>query len=845
MSSCRIPTPDADDLSDRLSCSTPAAYNTRLVDFWLVFELFSSRSVLLAFSTLSKASSPSYPFAPMDSPTEEPDAPNLNELSPGSSITEDETTDEDDADTEDGPTTPDDVAESNMCRACQGINFESLTAEHMIPRMGLCKGYRWHATFDDWMNSKREGCYSCREAWLRFYAKQSPNLEDTSSYSIWLCIDGVDTVPPINSWDTHKAEIGHRVALAYVKPYVGERESSRVNVWLREEEMIWFTLEGDPAASRSSLPVMRNLEPTTVSGSSFAIASKWLQDCLLHELEDDVSDGIPSPNLEPLRLLEIDTKSCRVCKTAMILQETLTSLQYATLSYCWGKVDAHKTTKANVENRERFIDVDILPATIRDAITIARGLDIKYLWVDALCIVQDDPNEWHSEAANMAKIYKNALVNIAAGVGSDANAGCFSNVDTRLARACHKHEHTLQTRHQVAFPSMLKDGQESWLGWLNYIDEGRKDFDKDVSRGPLTDRTWVIQERLFSPRILHYTQDQLYWECQHCILSENGLPLGYLSSERSAKLRPLVRSYGTWPEGYEKTQRGLSVLWFNVLVELYSETRLTRGSDKLIAVSGLAKVFAQAKGPSQYMAGLWENDLYMGLQWYRDTDDQTNVGKKTEIYRAPSWSWASQDGKVCYNREWRNTHYSKAFDMNIRFIAYTPQLVGEGEDPFGGVENASLTVEARLIADEAVPVRFKDKTRFDLDRLDRLLLKQDRSDETLAFRSIDEDKFDRSAGKLRILESLGAETAVYFDSDLPILYFDSDPPRTPKVFCMPLELAKEDHWSDFRALLLQPTGLASTYRRIGLAHIDVMQERDIQRIRELLMQSPLQTITLV
>ncbi|GAB7342935.1 hypothetical protein MBLNU457_g1043t1 [Dothideomycetes sp. NU457] len=246
---------------------------------------------------------------------------------------------EDDATTEDVATTENDEEELIMCKACQGINLQSLTAEHVIPGMGLCKGYRWHATLDDWRTSWFTGrCHTCKEAWYTAWPSEAAIMKCNSPVSIWLGVDGLNAVCPVDGWDTHKADVGHRVVIAYASHHAKGDEAFRFNVWWKNS-MIWYTLEGDLAAVQTSLPVARSLGPTTASASSFAIASKWLQDCLLHD--PSVQQKPLSLDLLPLRLLEIGSNSCRVRKTALILRERFSrqdTLQYATLSYCWGKL---------------------------------------------------------------------------------------------------------------------------------------------------------------------------------------------------------------------------------------------------------------------------------------------------------------------------------------------------------------------------------------------------------------------------------------------------------------------------------------------------------------------------
>jgi hypothetical protein len=72
---------------------------------------------------------------------------------------------------------------------------------------------------------------------------------------------------------------------------------------------------------------------------------------------------------------------------------------------------------------------DLAPATFRDAINIARVLGIEYIWVDALCIVQDDPIEWQKEASKMESIYSGSSLTIAATDATNSSGGCFLNAD--------------------------------------------------------------------------------------------------------------------------------------------------------------------------------------------------------------------------------------------------------------------------------------------------------------------------------------------------------------------------------------------------------------------------------
>jgi hypothetical protein len=97
---------------------------------------------------------------------------------------------------------------------------------------------------------------------------------------------------------------------------------------------------------------------------------------------------------------------------------------YAILSYCWGE-SQHllKTTLTSLEKHMRGISFTRLPKTIQDAVKVARGLSINYLWVDSLCIIQGSQEDWEIESAKMSEYFGNAHITIAASSASNAQAG--------------------------------------------------------------------------------------------------------------------------------------------------------------------------------------------------------------------------------------------------------------------------------------------------------------------------------------------------------------------------------------------------------------------------------------
>ena len=86
--------------------------------------------------------------------------------------------------------------------------------------------------------------------------------------------------------------------------------------------------------------------------------------------------------------------------------------KYATLSHCWEDSQPIRTTRSNLTRRQGRLEWGQLPLAFQEAIDIVRKLGIKYLWIDSLCIVQDDPEEWAIESARMANIFEKSVVTI-------------------------------------------------------------------------------------------------------------------------------------------------------------------------------------------------------------------------------------------------------------------------------------------------------------------------------------------------------------------------------------------------------------------------------------------------
>jgi hypothetical protein len=212
----------------------------------------------------------------------------------------------------------------------------------------------------------------------------------------------------------------------------------------------------------------------------------------------------------------------------------------------------------------------------------------------------------------------------------------------------------------ICVTNVLSDATHSSLYFSKSYEPGHRDL--DYTR--LSERAWVCQERLLSQRNLHFTQDQLFWECRSTFTSKDLVP----HSPRA--LMPAFLS----GMGSESTQTRLHMWYFWILTK-YTRSQLTFSKDRLVAISAVARVVQQYL-QTPYLAGLWLEGLRYGLSWFR-LGGVFKVERLKE-YIAPSWSWAS----VNYAVNWRIQLPSYGY---IRRVNIHDAAVDHDLDPFGRV----------------------------------------------------------------------------------------------------------------------------------------------------------------
>lgn len=383
----------------------------------------------------------------------------------------------------------------------------------------------------------------------------------------------------------------------------------------------------------------------------------------------------------PTRLLDVG-KHGEVSDVRLVISDADSPTgPYLTLSHCWGSALVSKLEMGDLEKSKAGISLPTLPKTFRDAIHVTRKLGVQYLWIDALCIIQDSVEDWRQETATMGKVYKNALCNIAATGATDSSIGCFCDRNPLLAQPC-------QIEFQWDLP--LK-------GSFYCVDASL--WPKNIGEAPLNRRAWVTQERMLSPRVLHFGVQQLFWEChamEACEAFPSGLPktpdpLTFIVRTGLKRMQPSIRpNHNVSSRGFAGLEMDGYEYWDGIL-DIYTRSSLTRPEDKLIALSGLVKEISLLLNDN-YVAGLWKNRFGSQLLWsvYKpQVANNETPSFRPDTYRAPTWSWASMDGQVVTgNRDPNNWRLLPTLlDGNI---------IPVGADPTGQVSNGHIRAQGVL-----------------------------------------------------------------------------------------------------------------------------------------------------
>ncbi|KAF7896599.1 hypothetical protein BELL_1668g00010 [Botrytis elliptica] len=357
---------------------------------------------------------------------------------------------------------------------------------------------------------------------------------------------------------------------------------------------------------------------------------KWLDDCRHHHLK---LCRYSTPKL-PTRVLRIESETTSLVRLHVSRPDHKDD--YIALSYCWGGPQSFTTTNSTLEQNMRGFDIDNLPLTFKDTILIARKLGIRYIWIDALCIIQDSDLDKAREIEAMGDIFKNATVTISATSATSVDGGLFVHGPTPEL---------------LEIPFCLPDKSLSKV----YISECKYPAE---SQEPIYRRAWCLQESILSPRLLSFRSTELLWHCQS-LKCEPVTKSVYTYSQMMAEVPANIFGRDIAIQLPDALRRGQ--IW-NSIVENFTGRDLTNPEDRLPAISGIAKELALVWN-DEHVFGVMRNTIEHHLSWVVAPRYELDTKHdNARIDRVPSWSWVSVDCPVRFR-----PHVS-SFHMKIRCL---------------------------------------------------------------------------------------------------------------------------------------------------------------------------------
>ncbi|KAI0414895.1 heterokaryon incompatibility protein-domain-containing protein [Xylaria grammica] len=367
--------------------------------------------------------------------------------------------------------------------------------------------------------------------------------------------------------------------------------------------------------------------PEISSQTYFQILRQWLEDCDNNHAGCCLETAEASPTRMPTRLIDVegdDSQNVYLFETQHSQISQVQHFKYAALSHPWGDKAEHShycTTRENITHHKAGLDIDTLPRTFKDAIRATRGLGVRYLWIDSLCIIQGEGGDFEEEAKHMETVFSSAYCVIAATCAGGASSGF------------------LQSRPDRTVIKLEKPGEPPL-----YVCDSIDNFQRDVIEGTLNKRGWVLQERALARRTIYFAKNQTYWECGEGVRCET---LMKMRNNQAALLGD-----PKFPKIATDSSKGGRIRLYELLYKQYSKLQFTRSYDRPLAIAGLEQRLIRAFD-TQGGYGVFTRYFGRGLLWQRDTALAPQVMKpiqfpKSQRYQVPSWSWMAYEGAITF-----------------------------------------------------------------------------------------------------------------------------------------------------------------------------------------------------
>ena len=507
---------------------------------------------------------------------------------------------------------PPDSKEDGLCNICRRISFDTLLHKHSLPiekpiPLGTLQAI-----------ARKIGCSFCRLVAHTGSQTLGSTIETLRSHGSNIYCELVDDI----TWNRYATRI-RNLCLKLTISLPNEDDEIIRHGWIQQ---ILTDSERPPEQSRNDSRLVKDQ-------IDFELVNSWLKTCKEHHnstyLQHNLFNGSFTPDtptdihdrsaliFQPCQPIPVNTIASnltlidvkRECLVDMPLDTT-----YIALSYVWGGPQPFQ----NVTSRRQYlynphsisVDDEAIPRTICDAIRLVANLGEKYIWVDSLCICQDEVENKMSQIMNMGNIYSQALLTIISASGSNANAGlpgvrAFSR-NTAQRTEC------VQGMILANELPQLEDiiGQSYW-----------------------NTRAWTYQEKELSSRCLIFCKTHIFFQCNRTVFKEDsGLRDHAIGGGLALKIRgerqPIWNSYRR-------------------AVVKYTKRTMSDESDAVNAFQGIASLL-QPAFKANFLFGLPETELDIALLWQPTSLIRRRVNPETKGPLFPSWSWAGWIGEVAY-----------------------------------------------------------------------------------------------------------------------------------------------------------------------------------------------------
>lgn len=437
---------------------------------------------------------------------------------------------------------------------------------------------------------------------------------------------------------------------------------------------------------RASNPRIFSDPRNTDNAQTWGQAKKWIETCTRPATEPTNEEQsrlnhwrcqqpVIEPDL-PTRLIRVgqSNSDLKLCLTSEICGGGQQLVRYAAVSHCWGKQKFFVTTDDNVAQMQQLIPFELLTKSLQDCIIATRRLDLEYVWVDSLCIIQGSKSDWEIESARMGSVYAFCTVNLVAADAHDGTVGCFFQRDATCVISV-RHDRLSLERKTLCCD--IEDDIPSLY---------RMESFKTSERG------WCFQETFLSPRSIYFSKRQVWFECR-CSFANELYPKGY------SKDSPPNRLF-SWR--WANSNRDEVLLSWDYVVETFTKRSLMYWSDRLIAIGGVARSVEnfmnstplQRGSRPRYLAGLWGTNLELQLCWY--VNDHRYIVPETSLLTAPSWSWASVPHGI--GRQ-------QFCETNLKLIGWHVTL--DTQDEFGAVKDGFIELSCHPLVPIALSREWK------------------------------------------------------------------------------------------------------------------------------------------